>query len=384
MITSGRIRCELKSKLGLSLAEMLNTRLHLFTRCETPTAGEILFSSRLDSSLCRGLDGKANLMPPELSLRAAEEAQRLALQHIFDGIDSELRRGAKMVHGEPPSGSVSTRRLSPRKIEVHWEFRRERASEYIAAIQSTLRAFHREARERTHGFDEGICGNARTVTMFLGRGEAIRVYAKEADRLRFEVEFSTKNQNELIAGGYTADSVSEFTEKLDAFRVRAARRINELLSFVSEWSGETPQQRASSSRFASRWFQCLGFAEPVERVLELLRVNGRITLGRTLDLDGKNVLRRAEKAGLICVAGGLCYPAAVGQLTTCTADTLTSEAAEGIESGHTTETQTAPFCFSNPLSTSLEQGRPGVPPPPPIFPFFWVSPRQPSGSAPLP
>lgn len=361
----GRIRCGLKSKLWLNLAEILNSRLPLFTRCEPPTAEEILYSSRLASDLCRGLDGKTNLMPPELSLRAAVEAQRLALRRIFEGIDSELLRGAEMVTGDPPPSSVSTRYLSPRKIEIHWEFRRERASEYIAAIEPTLRAFHREARERSHGFDQGICGNARTVTIFLGEGEEIRVYAKEADRLRFEAIFSPKKQNGLIEGGYTANSVSEFTEKLDAFRVRAAKRINELLSFLSEWSGETPQQRASSSRFARRWFQSLGFQKPVEQMLELLRINGRITRGRTLNQDGHNVLRSAERKGLIRVFSGVCYPAAVGELATCTGDTLTNEAAVGIESEHTTETQTAPSCFSNPLSISLEQGRPGVPPPPP-------------------
>ena len=84
--------------------------------------------------------------------------------------------------------------------------------------------------------------------------------------------------------------------------------MNDLLRFLSEWDLETPQARADKTPYILRWPKTVGNDSASESLLELLRVNGRIVGGRSLEDDEKNALGRAVKKGMVFPDNGQYFP----------------------------------------------------------------------------
>ncbi|MGE9266467.1 MAG: hypothetical protein ACQKBY_00100 [Verrucomicrobiales bacterium] len=301
----------------------------------------------------RGRDGKANLLPLAATLEESKNAIARHLRSSLQALLSEIVRARQFAKGSI-GGNPRVESLTGKRIETYWEMTQPEALAFLESISPLLRTFHKETVYREHGDSEGqqkpaidnvTQKNARSVRLHLGKGETITVYAKTHDRIRFEVCHHPKKQSNLLKGGYSCHSVEEFEEMMEFLQERAAKRINSLLAFLSEWQNETPNQRASSSHFASRWFQNLGFTTEAESLLEMLRVNGRIVGGSTLTEAERKALRTAKRKGLIFSDRGSLYPSKNGQ-------SLTTNPISANKVAHESETQTVSSKSEIPLKST--------------------------------
>ncbi len=370
----GRTVCMPVSEFHLNPSEALNHWGKRLNAAKARSWKSVLFESRDSKRLLRSLDGKRNVIP-ERFLDNAARGQWRYIEAVYRGIEEELERASLAVDGLPFDGSFATTKLGPRVVETYWEFSAPSAAQLVESLAPLLRAFHKDSRARTHGFDEATEGNAPTLTLFLSAGEVIQIYAKTSERIRFEVIHKPMQQNGLISGGYSAQSVAQLRGKLRCLRMRAAKRVNQVMAFLSEWAEETPQERASASRYASRWFQTLGFDPASEALLELLRVNGRIVAGRCLPKEESNLLRRARAAELLFhdESAHAYYPASIGTVLPVSGEELTAESSPVTNLGHNSETQAVPTGL---ISDSLSVPEPAdlrVPPSPPVVDSGFVS-----------
>jgi hypothetical protein len=152
--------------------------------------------------------------------------------------------------------------------------------------------------------------------------------------------------------------------KLDTLRQKAAMRVNQVLAFLAEWAEETPQDRASASRYASRWFQCLGYSDASECLLELLRINGRIVSGQYLPKELGCMARRAKKEGLVFYDEHACalYPVSIGTPLPIFGHSLTGTPAEHTYPGHNTETHPVVSVPKSPTPIRKRNERESIPP----------------------
>ncbi|MEI6715141.1 MAG: hypothetical protein WCO60_15385 [Verrucomicrobiota bacterium] len=378
---SGQLKTRLSAANGENFICKITSRLHL-----NPTRGlnlcpalasddalsweDVLFRGRTDAELAKGLDAKDNVISDEALGRPAlssTSVTRRYLEAIYDGIRSELQRASSATDSLPMPGTLRTENFSLRRAETYWEFLALNAVELVRKLARSLRTFHRQNRIREHGLDSETVDNSPSITLFLSKGEAIRIYAKTANRIRFEVIHHPKKQNGLLSGGYCAATLPDCMAKLNELRQKAATLVNRVLAFLSEWAEEPPQDRASSARFASQWFQRLGHCETSVSFLEQLRVNGRI-IQRCLSDKEKTFARRAKHKGLLYVdeSASALYPVSFGTALPLPVHTLTEEAAPPNYLGHNTETQPVPNGSSFPcFSTTCEDGN-RIPPSPPV------------------
>ena len=364
---AGEVQCYVSSHLHLNPTRGLNLCPALGGD-DDPVWENAILSGRADGTQKRGLDGKDNVIETEEFGQAKASFSTRYLTAAYGGIKSELCRAASVLDAVP-SGTLGNSDFRVKRVETYWEFSAPDAVELVKKLSPKLRDFHKRSRLREHGADFCTDGNAISVMLFLSAGEALRIYAKTANRVRFEVIHSPKKQNGLLPNGYSAATLEDCIGKLETLRVRASERVNQLLAFLSEWAEETPQERAGASRYASRWFQCLGFSEASVRLLELLRVNGRIVPGRCALDEERNVIRRAKENDLLRYASDAraLFPVSQGTVLPLSGHGLTEEGSTPIPLGHNTETQPVPSCSSIP--DSIRDGREcqQVPPSPPFF-----------------
>lgn len=370
----GQFLCNISSHLHLNPSRGLNLCPSLASE-EAPSWEEAILNRRADRELATGLDGTDNVIPENLLGPACGIVARRYLRAVYDGIHGELQRAKAAANGFPMSGTLRTEDFSLRRVETYWEFSAPDAVGLVKRLAPALRVFHKHNRERDHGADFDTVGNAPTITLFLSAGESIRVYAKTADRIRFEVIHQPKSQNGLIPGGYSASTLSGCMEKLHTLRQKAALRVNQVFAALSEWAEETPQARANSSRFASMWFQCLGFSDASEQLLELLRTNGRIVSGRCLPEELHSMKRQAEEKGLLFYDEHACvlFPVSFGTTLPISGHSLTEGDSAPTNSGHNTETHPVVSVPKSPTPIRKRHGRVGIPPCPPSGPLMSLS-----------
>jgi hypothetical protein len=358
--------CHISTSLHLNPTRGLNLCPSLAST-NALTWEEAILSRRPEVELTKGLDGKDNVIAGDLLVSADYFEASRYFKAVYAGIESELRRASKAADEFPMLGTIRTEEFSLRRVETYWEFSAPDAVALVKKLAPSLRVYHRHNRDREHGSDFETVGNSPTLTLFLSSGESVRVYAKTANRIRFEVIHSPKKQNGLIPGGYSAPTLKVCVEKLHLLRKKAALRVNQVLTFLSEWANETPQDRASASRYASQWFQRLGFSEASERLLELLRVNGRIVAGQYLPKEESSTLRRAKEKGLVAHDEHACafYPMSFGTVLPISGHSLTDGVSVPTNSGHNTATQTVVSVPNSPTPIRKRSGQVGVPPCPP-------------------
>ena len=366
-VTKGEFVCYVTTHLHLNPSRGLNLCPALASKKKI-TWKEASLSRRTEAELAKGLDGKDNVIPFNLLGPACNSGERRYLEGVYTGIDSELRRASAAADGLPMPGTIRSADFSLRRVEPYHEFYAPDAVALVKKLAPSLRVFHRHNREREHGLDIETVGNSPTITLFLSKGEAVRVYAKTADRIRFEVIYYPKRQNGLIPDGYCAPTLDACMEKLHFLRQKAAVRVNQILAFLSEWADETPQDRASASRFASQWFQRLGFSDASERLLELLRVNGRIVAGRYLPQEERNALRRAKEQKLVFCDehAHAFYPVSCGTPLPFAEHSLTDFDNSASFPGHKTETQPVASVPKSPTPIRKSKGEIRLPPCPPL------------------
>ena len=358
--------CNISTSLHLNPTRGLNLCPSLAS-ADALTWEEAILSRRPEAELTKGLDGKDNLIAGNMLVPANYFEECRYFKAVYAGIESELRRASKAADELPMPGNIRTEEFSLRRVETYWEFSAPDAVALVKKLAPSLRVFHRHNSDREHGSDFETLGNSPTITLFLSKGESVRVYAKMANRIRFEVIHSPKKQNGLIPGGYSAPTLKFCVEKLHLLRKKAELRVNQVLAFLSEWADETPQDRASASRFASQWFQRLSFSEASERLLELLRVNGRIVAGQYLPKEESNTLRRAKENGLVAYDEHACafYPMSFGTVLPISGHSLTGGVSVPTNPGHNIETQPVASVPNSPTPIRKRSGQVGVPPCPP-------------------
>lgn len=292
--------CLLSSYLHLNPSRALN-------HDET---GESVFA-RLDSSgLSRGLDGNDNIVPANIPRIEGFERQIRHIQRVYEELEAEFNQAAEHVASTQLGleRTIGISEFTICKVETYWEITLPEALRSLERMIPVLRSYHRVNRvtnhgERDHGTEEETEGNAKTVTLYLGNGEKVKIYAKQHDVLRIEVEHKPPNQDRILDGGYTAPNLNELEGKLRNLRVRAAERANDLLDHLKIFLNESPTDRAATSRYAARWFQRLGINEDSINLLEILRLNGRIIRGKHLSQTEKILVRRAKDNGLLIAYG---------------------------------------------------------------------------------
>jgi hypothetical protein len=293
--------CKLATNLHLNPSKGLNRCPSLTSEKKPASWVEAILDQRPKEELAKGLDSKDNVIPENLLGPARRCGRSRYFRAVYGAIESELKRASSAADGLPMPRNIRTEDFSLRRAETYWEFSAPDAVTLVKKLAPPLGVYHKHSREREHGADFEIVGNAPTITLFLSAGESLRVYAKTADRIRFEVIHSPKEQNGLIPGGYSSPTLEACMGKLDTLRQKAALRVNQVLAFLAEWAEETPQDRASASRYASRWFQCLGFSDASECLLELLRINGRIVSGQYLSKELGQPPFPLVRASLQCI-----------------------------------------------------------------------------------
>ncbi len=365
-VAENQFLCNIVSDLHLNPSRAVNLCPSLANK-QAPSWEHAILNRRPERELTKGLDGKDNLIPVNMLEPARKYSVRNHLHAVYAGIRSELRRASAATDSLPMLGTLKNEDFSLRRIETYFEFFAPDAVALVKKLAPTLRVFHKHNREREHGLDIETVGNSPTITLFLSNGEAVRVYAKAADRIRFEVIHQPKKQNGLIPDGYCAPTLEACIEKLLFLRQKAAIRVNQVLAFLSEWAVETPQDRAGASRYASLWFQRLGFSEASERLLELLRVNGRILAGQYLPKEERNALRRAKEQELVFYDENAkaYFPASCGTALPISGHSLTNGNSDSTNPGHNTETQPVASVPKFPTPIRIVRERIGIPPSPP-------------------
>ena len=261
-----------------------------------------------NGTFLRGLDGKSNLCPFDLTQADFRAAVRQHLENTVSALNDEVRRAWHLgnlfpLHNEDGTEStsgqdVAVKSLSAQQVETYWEFRDADAVARIGRLEEILTAFWKETKTTDHGFQAAYQRNAKTITIYKNSGTSIRIYAKETDRLRIEVIHSPQGSPNLIPR-YSATSVDGLLEVTDTLAERAAMEVNELLEFIDEWSDESPKERANSTEFLSRWFTLMGHGTRSVALLDLLRSSGRIVGGNSLPHSLKGLLRTAVERGLL-------------------------------------------------------------------------------------
>ena len=349
--------CNLASDLHLNPSRALNWCPALASEEPLPWE-DIVFGRRAEADLTKGLDGDDNVVPSELMGQPAlQQATNRYLEAVYDGIKSELTRAASATDSLAWAleGTLRNESFRLRHVETYWEFSAPDAVGLVRRLVPSLRTFHRRSRLREHALDIETVNGAPTVTLYLNAQLRIRVYAKTTDRIRFEVVHRP--------GGLSAPDLPGCIQNLHDLRQKAAEKVNQLLSFLTECAEETPQDRAGASGFASQWFMRLDHSPASVSLLERLRVNGRIVWGECLSLEERNLVRRAKERGLLLSDSNAraLYPASMGTALPVPVQPLTAADSEPTCLGHNTETQPVPVVLNSPTYASDGREQEGIP-----------------------
>lgn len=340
---AGNLRCELQSKSSRPF--FLNPSRALNHRRAELVAGscwtDCMFARR-DGVIMRGLDGKDNLLPDDLSQHDYLAGEWHYLTAVTRALRDDVERAWRNATN-PLDGSGCRASACPDlrlmvlilySLETYWEFSTEDATALLERLTPILKAYAKKHCDRTHAIDEESESNSKSLKLRVNKGLSIRLYAKCCDRLRIEVIHSAK---ELLPR-YSTQSVSGLRGMIGTLREKAATAVNHLLGFLSDWANETPQERANSTAFLSRWFQVMGHGSDSLGLLGLLRVNGRISGGVALSSLEAKALKKARTAGLLVCRNGFFLPGGSDQ-----GESETDESGNG---GHLTCNGSARSCVA--------------------------------------
>lgn len=310
---SGNVNvCSIKSYGHFNPSRAINHQREGLTILKTENKQQLVF----------GLDENDNIRPSEMDMATAQILQAKYIDDTCKAIDSELRKASEAVYGSEDYNSLKSCEFSLRCVETYVEIKTANAPDLLESITPTLKSYHKRTRVRTHGekfeegLDESLESNAQTVTLFLGNGISIKIYAKTNKRLRIEVTHKPHKQSNILEEGYVAKNSTQFKKKLHKLKGLAASQINDLLAYLREFRDGAPKDRAKASTYASRWFLLLGHSDASQRAYGMLCKNGRIVRGKSLNQDERDLIQRAKNKGLVLSRSGVIYPAKITEKLT--------------------------------------------------------------------
>lgn len=120
---------------------------------------------------------------------------------------------------------------SIRKAETQWEFHHPDAVSWVATLRNALNAAD-DASQATRWHGTKGCRNA--VTVYLGLTDCIRlkVYAKDANRIRFEIVFSEAARITQINKRLGLSHQDSFCDRLMRLRVEAVKQMSKVWETV--------------------------------------------------------------------------------------------------------------------------------------------------------
>lgn len=322
-----KVRCYLAfapwSPLKLNPSRAINHRVSELTDKSGLLWSQQMFAKRKDEVLYSA-DGNDNIIPSAIDQNTYNEAERVYFEKVVESLLSEINRAMRSATGIPefPEGSsgdngsyncptVALQSVTLNEVETYWEMRVPSASSFMEDTKQLLLSYGSASRLR---YASGECdeelleGNSRSILIRLGNGESIRIYAKLADRIRFEVIHNPAQQSSLLNGCRTASNVKELIEKIETLKIRGSVALNELLDYLSQWSEGPPQKLAATDDYKTRWLTACGSKEHSLSVYDLLRFHGRLVGGKAVTEDQFRILRTARRAGLLSFRNGAFYP----------------------------------------------------------------------------
>jgi hypothetical protein len=299
-----------------------------------------------------------NLAPLVLCPNEHDNARAEYIKQTVAAIRADVHRAAGVSDASGSRGIIVTGRptgFALWEVETCWDiggagFDARRALESITPLV------------RLWGGRRGWEGNEGSITTVVTDSERLVIYAKEDNRLRFEIRHRPTHGKKP----YTAPSVSGLIAKLDEFRRMAAQTINRHWGPIHARLTR-PTHRWDWTAFALEWGACCGNSDASKAILGMLMREQRFFGGRDLEyIHGwANMKRKARDRGLLRFENGAYHPTMPGG----NGRTLTSFDDSASLPGHNPETHSV---ASVPKSlTPIRKRRDGIrlppcPPPPKI------------------
>ncbi len=268
---------------------------------------------RSETTPIKSLDNNDNVIPFELLDKVKGSSVNEYLNASYDLLQSEFMRALDSQSlSDNPVSFLPKETFNIKRVESYREFRCENSLSLLSRISKTLKQYHKKVHKRTHGVDDERDFVGKSLKLFLDDGTQLIIYAKTLDRIRFEVRHNL-TKSYFLNGGHTAPSRAILFKKLKKIRKEAAKRINSVIAFLSEWAEETPKQRANTATFTRWWYRELDLEDDSCSLLSILMEHGLIISRNYFSNKQKSLLNTATRRGIIfydSVAGAY-YPSAI-------------------------------------------------------------------------
>ena len=329
---------------------------------------DTLLSQRSSEEALKGIDGKHNVLSLSRIANARGRGCESYIKAVYDAMNEEFEQASLKIDSLPMQGNIHFENFSLRRVETYWEFSTPDADALLKRLKPALKAYHKEHRDRTHGFNEERIANENSIRLYLTNGVEIIVYAKLDGRIRMEVALKPPKQNGLLKGGYTATSLNGLFSKLSACREESAKRLNSLMVFLERWGEVTPSERANEISYEVAWLQALGVSSRSVSLLRRLKTSGLILGGGKLTSEQRNTLRRAKENGLVFYdsTARAYYPSAL-ESEDC--PSMVDGLTQGQELGHIAGTQPVNSPQETPYTRRIAREVNRILPSPPLLPF---------------
>jgi hypothetical protein len=188
------------------------------------------------------------------------------------------------------------------QAECYWELETNRARTVVALLADRLRAASGQFRLRMHlpsveEIEEGHDQNSNSVTLHLGRGIQFCVYAKTADRVRFEMRYLADVRDNAARSLHGPVNILTI---LEAAREDAARRMTRIRETLAMTLAPTSFDRRHLMDFLRELlYACDGDRDAAEQLMEGLVNFGGVTQTPAGGIAPPEALRRLERRRII-------------------------------------------------------------------------------------
>ncbi len=246
-------------------------------------------------TLPRTLDKNSNCLPAWITQEIYMRGEILHFENVFHVLRQTCTGGAEMLEVDLPVDSIRVSNLSLKECEIYWEFHCDDAVGKFNAMEPHLRAYTRTALIRDHAPTEANDIGGKSATIRFSKEESLVVYAKTANRLRFEVRY--KEPGTRFVRRRSADNLRGMFGIFTALRQKAAERVNELLSYLRDVVTLLPST-INDWRFHKKWYGNLGHNPASTRLLQQLVRDGNLAIANPTIKEWK-LIRTAKRKKLL-------------------------------------------------------------------------------------
>jgi hypothetical protein len=303
-----------KGFIHFNPTKMINGRPRLHEDTE-----EELYEALLDGvnhreqTIQQGLDGNLNVLPDNYRYDDYLNAESQSLRATIECFVNEVHAPSE-IDWFDFDYEQDVKAITPSDVEFYWECEVDNAVRLCHHLESSLKLFSNNFTAREYPLDcahweSSLYMNAKSFLLRLNKNCTIAVYAKKGNRLRIEVRFHNVSKAGLVTGGVKSKSPEGFQQVLNRLRGIARGKLDEVLAAISENMDIEHREIASSAAFARKWYKGVGFSDEAERILDILRLEGRVVRRSALTRKEANLVRRAKEThGLLEILNGNLVP----------------------------------------------------------------------------